>query len=256
MRQKYGQHFLTDKNRIAQIVDAAFLLRADEVVEIGPGKGALTQELVSRGLTRFTAVEIDPEMTAYLSTHLPPQAKVRVLQENFLNLDLTVLPAKPTTFISNLPYLDAAQILNKVLAWPYFQTAVFMFQKEHAQKILARPGTDFYGPMSIFSQLRARIHLLCRVGRTCFTPPPKVESAVLIFERISPPDVAWVPLHRLVSRAFLHRRKTLLNALALGGYDKTAAAKALAALHLMPDIRPEDVSPAQYVQLVRLLSAT
>ena len=255
MRQKYGQHFLTDRNIITQIVDAALLLRCDQVVEIGPGKGALTHELVRRGLTHFTAVEIDPQMTDYLSTHLPPQAEIRLLQKNFLNLDLTKLPSKPTTFISNLPYLDAARILDKVLAWSYFHTAVFMFQKEHAQKILARPGTDFYGPLSIFSQLRARVHLLCRVGRICFTPPPKVESAVLIFERISPPDLPWSPLHRLVSRAFLHRRKTLLNALALGGYDKTATVEALAALRLPPDIRPEKVSPAQYVQLTRLLAA-
>ncbi len=255
MRQKYGQHFLTDRNIITQIVDAVFLLRSEQVMEIGPGKGALTIELVRRGLTHFTAIEIDPQMVDHLSANLPAQASVRILQTNFLYLDLSVLPAKPTTFISNLPYADAAPILDKVLAWPHFQTAVFMFQKEHAQKILARPGTDFYGPMSIFSQLRARMSLLCKAGRSCFTPPPKVESAVLIFERISLPNISWASLHHLVTHAFLHRRKTLLNTLTLGGYDKPAVSAALAALHLSPDIRPENISPAQYVQLVRLLSA-
>ena len=136
MRQKYGQHFLTDKNVVAQIVDAALLLRAEQVVEIGPGKGALTQALIARELKNFTVVEIDPEMVSYLQAHLPQTAEINILQENFLKFNLDVLPPVPTTFISNLPYQDAAGILDKVLSWTYFKTAVFMFQKEHTDLMM------------------------------------------------------------------------------------------------------------------------
>ena len=251
--QKYGQHFLTDKNIIMQIVDAALLLRAEQVVEIGPGKGALTQVLAARGLKNFTVVEIDPDMVAYLRANLSGEAGIQLVQQNFLKFDLNALPALPATFISNLPYIDAAEILDKVLSFAHFKTAVFMFQKEQAQKIRARAGDELYGPLSIFSQLRARISLVCKVGRSAFAPPPKVESAVLAFEKITPPAVGWQHLRRVVSAAFLHRRKTLLNALTLAGYEKEKISAALTTLNLPLTVRPEEVTPDLYVRLTEIL---
>ena len=253
--QKYGQHFLTDENVVTQIVDAALLLRAGQVVEIGPGKGALTTALIARGVEKFTVVEIDPDMVAYLAAHLPKEAGIKIVQENFLHFNLADLPAVPTTFISNLPYIDAAEILDKVLSWPHFQTAVFMFQKEHTQKIRANAGDEFYGPLSIFSQLRARVSLICKAGRGCFTPPPKVESAVLAFEKITPPDVEWEKLRHVVVAAFLHRRKTLFNALILAGYDKEQTSTAITSLHLPLTVRAEQLAPADYVRLTRVFTS-
>ena len=170
-----------------------------------------------------------------------------------MKLDLARLAPGPTTFVSNLPYIDAAEILDKVLAWPHFKTAVFMFQKEQAQKIRAKTGDDLYGPLSIFSQLRARISPICKAGRSCFAPPPKVESAVLSFEKITPPPVAWEQLSRVVKTAFLHRRKTLANALILGGFSKEKIETAFASLGLAPTVRPEELPPAGYVQLTQRL---
>ena len=253
MRQKYGQHFLIDKNIITQIVDAALLLRAENLVEIGPGKGALTQELIARGEHDFSVIEIDPAMIAYLEKTLPASANIHIVEQNFLEADLSSLPQIPTVFVSNLPYESAADILDKVLSWPYFKTAVFMFQKEHVLKIRARAGEDFYGPLSIFSQLRARISPICKVGRNCFAPPPKVESAVLAFEKITPPEIPWQKISRAVRVAFLHRRKTLLNALVLGGCDKEKVTGAIAACGLKPTVRPEEVTPQQYVKLAQYL---
>lgn len=247
--QKYGQHFLIDENIITQIVDAALLLKAENVVEIGPGKGALTRRLLARGVNPLTAVEIDPAMVAYLQQHVSA-THLNIIQENFLSFDLKRLPNLPTTFVSNLPYIDAATILDKVLAWPCFKTAVFMFQKEQAQKIRARAGDELYGPLSILSQLRARISPICKVGRGCFAPPPKVESAVLAFEKIPVPDVPWPQLERVVKTAFLHRRKTLFNALVLGGFEKEKVAVALEKCGLKSTIRPEEITPAQYIALV------
>ena len=250
--QKYGQHFLTDPNIITQIVDAACLLRAENTVEIGPGKGALTRELLARGV-KVTAVEIDPEMVRCLQAQLPSE-KLQVVQNDFLKFDLADLPPVSTEFISNLPYIDAAEILNKVLGWEHFKTAVFMFQKEQAQKIRAKTGEKGYGPLSIFSQLRARISPICKAGRSSFSPPPKVDSAVLAFERISPPQVAWKMLCRIVTAAFLHRRKTLLNALILGGYEKEKIIAFLQRLDAPLTLRPEQLAPQGYVLLADLLA--
>ncbi len=247
--QKYGQHFLINQQVIAQIVDAALLLRTENLVEIGPGKGALTHALVARGQRGFCAVEIDPEMVNYLQKNLPPDANVCIIEQNFLTFDLSSLPQVPTEFVSNLPYIDAAAILDKVLSWPYFKTAVFMFQKEQAQKITAKPGGELYGALSVLSQLRARMSLVCNVGRGSFNPPPKVESRVIAFEQIDAPDVPWNKLHRLVTSAFLHRRKTLLNALCLAGYEKEKIVLSLEQLKLPLTVRPEQITPTQFVKI-------
>ena len=247
--QKYGQHFLISPRVIEEIVGAAEVLKAKNLVEIGPGQGALTQALIAQGRTHFTVIEIDPEMVLYLREHLPPSAGIEIVEQNFLQFNLAQLLAVPTQFVSNLPYIDAAEILDKVLAWPHFQTAVFMFQKEQAQKITDKPGEKGYGALSVLSQLRARISLICNVGKGCFNPPPKVDSRVLAFEKITSPD-NWSYVQKLVQTAFLHRRKTLLNALILGGYQKDKILSALEQLNLPLTVRPEQLSAQQYVELV------
>ena len=244
--QKYGQHFLTSARVIDEIVGAAAVLKAQNLVEIGPGQGALTRALIEQGRTGFTVVEIDPELVQFLQKNLPPAAELHMIEADFLAFDLQTLPPVPTQFVSNLPYIDAAAILDKVLAWPHFQTAVFMFQKEQAQKITAKPGEKYYGALSVLSQLRARISLVCNVGRGCFNPPPKVDSRVLAFEKI-PAPAHWAVVSRVVQAAFLHRRKTLLNALLLAGYEREKITAALAQLHLACTVRPEELSPAHFV---------
>ena len=250
--QKYGQHFLISPRVISDIVDAADVLKAANLVEIGPGQGALTQEFIKRGHSHFTVVEIDPAMVQFLQKNLPPSAHVNILQANFLQFDLNTLPAGPTQFVSNLPYIDAAEILDKVLGYLHFKTAVFMFQKEQAQKITAKPGEKGYGALSILSQLRARISLICNVGRGCFNPPPKVESRVLAFEKIAVPP-HFPAIVRVVQAAFLHRRKTLLNALVLAGYEKEKISTVLTQLNRPLTVRPEELSPQQFVKLATLL---
>lgn len=256
--QKYGQHFLINEGVITQIVDAALLLRAESLVEIGPGKGALTARLAARGCKDFTVVEIDPEMAAYLQSHLPPEAGIRIIESDFLKTDISALVQKPTLFVSNLPYIDAADILDKVLSSPFFYSAVFMFQKEQAQRIRAKAGEDFYGPLSVFSQLRARISPICKVGRGCFNPPPKVESMVLAFERLKESvfssEEEWKKFRKLVLAAFAHKRKTAFNSLALAGYDKASVSAALERLELPLTVRAEQIAPQTYIQLNKLLA--
>ncbi len=256
--QKYGQHFLVNERVIAQITQAAHRLSAARLVEIGPGKGALTFALLRAGFTGFQAAEIDPEMISFLRAHLPPQAGVEILEGDFTRLPFDALTPEPTAFVSNLPYADAAAVLDRVLSFPFFHSAVFMFQKEQANRIQAAPGTEFYGPLSVLSQARARITLLCNVGKGSFNPPPKVESAVLTFEKLSAPAVPaqdWPRFKKLVNAAFLHRRKTVFNSLVLCGYAKDALNAALAACSISPSARAEKITLAEFIALDRALAA-
>lgn len=160
--QKYGQHFLINENVINQIIDAALLLKSENLVEIGPGKGALTARLIDRGCRNFTVVEIDPEMEIYLRKNLPESAGVKILRQNFLQADLETLAPRPTLFVSNLPYIDAADILDKVLSCPHFQSAVFMFQKEQAQRIRAARARRDTAPCLFSASCVRRLVLFAR----------------------------------------------------------------------------------------------
>ena len=251
--RKYGQHFLISERVIDGIVSAV-PAQSGDVLEIGPGRGALTEKLLARGFANFTAVEIDPEMQGYLLAHFPT-IKNHIVQTDFLKFDLAQLPARPTFFVSNLPYIDAANILDKVLAWPYFAGAVFMFQKEQAQRILARAREEGYGPLSILTQVRAQPKLLLKVGKACFTPPPKVESAVLTFEKSAwkVPFEKYESFVRFIKAVFLHRRKTLFNSLSLAGYDKEKVQNALHILQLPPTVRAQDVTLELFLKFFEII---
>ena len=247
--RKYGQHFLINAKVIDDIVSAV-PAEAQNVLEIGPGRGALTEKLLAKHFLHFTAVEIDPQMQQYLQETFPA-LKGRVVLADFLKFDLASLPACPTFFVSNLPYIDAADILDKVLAYAYFDGAVFMFQKEQAQRILARPGADGYGPLSILTQLRAVPHMLLRVGKACFNPPPKVESAVLTFAKkeCPLPHAQYAHFARLIKAAFAHKRKTLFNSLVLSGYDKEKVLQALDANAVPLTARAQEVALETFLKI-------
>lgn len=251
--RKYGQHFLVNE-RIIDAIVASIPAAVQNVVEIGPGRGALTQKLLEKNVVSFTAVEIDPQMRDFLLGHFPA-LQGKVMLADFLRFDLGTLPQEPTFFVSNLPYIDAADILDKVLSWPYFDGAVFMFQKEQGQRILAQPGAEGYGPLSILTQLRAQPRLLLRVGKACFNPPPKVQSVVLTFKRkenpLPPPQYA--SFARLVKAAFAHKRKTLYNSLILSGYDKEKTDSALRQADIIPTVRAEQITLDKFLQLQTFL---
>jgi 16S rRNA (adenine1518-N6/adenine1519-N6)-dimethyltransferase len=178
--QKYGQHFLVNRGVIDKITDAVVHNAQGSLVEIGPGKGALTSALLERGLNDFTLVEIDPKMTARLRQTLPAYARLNIIENDFLLLERALLPAGDITFVSNLPYINAAEILLKVLETSGFKAAVFMFQREQAARLCARTRTRQYGALSVIFQVFARARSICRVSPGSFSPPPKVDSEVLL----------------------------------------------------------------------------
>lgn len=254
--RKYGQHFLVSPSIIEGIVDAV-PSEVSSVLEIGPGRGALTEKLLARKFPHFTAVEIDPDMEQYLLQHFPAIAG-RLVRADFMQIDLQKLPQQSTFVVSNLPYIDAADILDKVLGWSYFAGAVFMFQKEQAGRILASAGQEGYGPLSILTQVRSTPKLLLKVGKACFNPPPKVESSVLTFA-VKPWLIApavYNEFARFIKAAFMHRRKTLFNSLVLSGYDKNKIEHTLTATNLLPTVRAQDVSVEQFLSFFTDLTLT
>jgi 16S rRNA (adenine1518-N6/adenine1519-N6)-dimethyltransferase len=222
-RQKLGQHFLIRGSVLERIARAACPEREPLVVEIGPGKGALTTHLLARA-DRVVAIEIDRYLAQTVGQKvghaLPPadpETRLQVVEANALDIDLAQWG--PAVFAGNLPYYAATAILERVVALgPAMRRGVFLAQKEVARRITASPGNRDYGYLSVSMQLSADIELLFEVQPAAFHPPPKVDSAVLRFEphdRAAELGIAGrADFLRFVSLCFRQKRKTLRNNLA------------------------------------------
>jgi 16S rRNA (adenine1518-N6/adenine1519-N6)-dimethyltransferase len=212
LKKSLGQHFLKDENICKRIVAALEQCSFENLLEIGPGAGALTKYLVKLPASNFKAVELDAEKVAYLVTNLP-EIKGKIINENFLDVN------KPFegnfTIVGNFPYNISTQILFKVLEWKDdVQCMVGMFQKEVAQRISAKEGSKVYGISSVLTQAFFDVEYLFEVNEGAFQPPPKVKSAVLRMKRKSMhiPMKSEENFFLLVKTAFNQRRKTLRNA--------------------------------------------
>ncbi len=248
--QKYGQHFLKNTGVADKIIEAVKENLRGEIVEIGPGKGFITERLLQLK-PNLKVVEIDPEMAQYLQKNFP--AKLDIINQDFLKFDLTTLGNGPVTFVSNLPYIDAAEILLKVLESPNFESAVFMFQREQAQRILAQTNAQGYGPLSILAQALAEVKSVCRVSKGSFNPPPKVESEVLLFTKQHSAGPQYFKLKNFTRKAFAYKRKTIYNSLLLSHIDGEKAQAALAELKLSSKLRPEEIDKITYSLLANII---
>lgn len=206
-----GQHFLTNKNRAAQIT-GALINQELPVLEIGPGTGVLTSNLID-SRSDLTVVEIDRESVAYLKKKYP---LLKIVEGDFLKLDLKKLYTNDFVIIGNFPYNISSQIFFKVLEYKgQVKEVVGMIQKEVADRIAAPPGSRTYGILSVFLQAYYDIEYLFTVKPEEFLPPPKVNSAVIRLRRNATKELACDEklFFRIVKQAFQMRRKTLRNAL-------------------------------------------
>ena len=247
---KYSQVFLKDAGLCEDIATALGPEEFGLGVEIGPGRGALTEFLYPLWGDKFSAVEIDPLMTARIKERFPA---ARIINSDFLALDLeAVFPAGTAAFIGNLPYECSTAILIKVLSFSRIGAAVFMFQREVARKITAATGDSDYGYLSVAVQAQSETALLVDVPAASFTPVPKVDSSVLVFK---PRQTFPTAEHRryflnFVKNAFSHRRKTLVNSLSMGrGLDKADTGGRIKAAGFSPDLRPQNLSVDDYLRL-------
>jgi 16S rRNA (adenine1518-N6/adenine1519-N6)-dimethyltransferase len=212
LKKSLGQHFLRDENVCKKIIASLQQCSFTQLLEIGPGGGALTKYLIKIPGIDFKAVELDSEKVDYLTASFPG-LKEKVIHKNFLDIER---PFKGKfTIVGNLPYNISTQILFKMLEWKSdIECAVGMFQKEVAQRIVAREGSKVYGITSVLTQAFFNLEYLFEVSEHSFQPPPKVKSAV-IRVKPKPEHVAMrseEAFFKLVKAAFNQRRKTLRNA--------------------------------------------
>jgi 16S rRNA (adenine1518-N6/adenine1519-N6)-dimethyltransferase len=244
-KKKWGQNFLRNP-RAARDIAAALQPGGDDLIlEIGPGDGALTRELVSLGRP-LRAIEIDPELAARLRVAFGE--KIDLVEGDATDAPL---PEVPFRAAGNLPYNVATPILRRVITNSNCRRAVFMLQKEVVDKILAGPSEEEYGYLSLFVKVFADARLLFTLPPNSFFPKPKVWSAVVVLDPVeralrSPKD----DVVALVSWSFRMRRKTLANNLAgFRELDKHAAEETIAAAGLDPRVRAEALSLAQFDEL-------
>lgn len=257
-RRALGQHFLRDTGIARAIVDLVAPTARDLVVEIGPGPGALTGELVQRA-GRVLALEIDPALVAALHARFPD---VEVLQADARRWDYGALRAPAggrVLVVGNLPYSVSKPILQAlVAARTAIQEMALMLQREVAERVAAAPGGRTYGSLSILTQLSCDVRVALRVPPGAFRPPPKVESAVLHLRTRAEPRVPPADERRFASvvrAAFAQRRKTLANALAGGlGLPPERVRAAAAAAGIDPVRRAETLTIPEFATLAARLS--
>lgn len=209
MPRKLGQHFLRDDAILQRLACAACGKGVERVIEIGPGRGALTRRLLPL-VHELHAIELDRELAAHLAQEFSGQPKLSVHEADVLDTDLAQWG--PAVVTGNLPYYITSPIVEKFLALDgRFEQAVFLMQWEVAQRLLAQPGSRDYGYLTVITQLACEPNLVARIPPSAFQPPPKVDSgAVLLQRRAELPD-NLAELRQFASRCFAHKRKTLRN---------------------------------------------
>ena len=251
-KKRLGQHFLRDPNTARIVADG--VIEGDVVLEIGPGRGALTSVLAERaGLIH--AVELDRDVLPFLKHSLGKRTNVLIHEGDALTFDYASLTPRPNKMVANLPYNVASPLVLRLLEEAeYLRVLRFMVQLEVARRMAARPKTKEYGAYAVLVQLFAEVRVAHKVSPHVFEPPPNVWSAVVAMERrnagpLRPGEYAGVK--ELVVSAFKSRRKRLVNNLpeaARGG-----APKALSSIGHGPDARAEELAPGDFVALYREL---
>ena len=254
----WGQHFLSD-HYCQEIVRFANLTSQDLVLEIGPGTGQLTQQLL-RVARCVIAIEVDPRLVQILRENNPDTntKKLQIIEGNILAIPLEqLLPQGRMHLVSNLPYNIATPIIRKILKeGSHFETMTILLQKEVAQRIMAEPGNKHFGYFTLLVQSHCRVEKGFDVPPGAFNPPPAVDSTLI---RLTPARRStsnhWDYLEPLASRAFRHPRKTLFNNLCHSGFSRTDVHIAMEKCGLTKQQRPHQVTLDEYCCLAQLLKS-
>jgi len=248
VRKKYGQNFLTDRNIIDKILKVAAVNDQDTVIEIGPGLGALTTQLVQRA-KRVVAYEIDAGLSSYLQEQFANNNSVEVHQKDFLEVKLSY--DHPIKVISNLPYYITTPILFQLLEGNQeISSIVVMMQKEVAERLVALPRTKQYNALSVILQYLADVKIEFHVPKTCFYPVPDVDSSVVRIQIKKQSNSDAAEFITFVKNAFHQRRKTLLNNISSTYHlKKPFIESVLYEVNLSLSARAEELSLDEFIQL-------
>jgi len=248
-KKSFGQHFLLDLNVTRKIVRLAGPFEGRAVIEVGPGPGGLTRALLESDAGRVVLVEKDSRFIPLLSELDDGSGRLTIVEGDALNVREGQLVEGPTHLVSNLPYNVGTPLLIKWLTGPWTpQTLTLMFQKEVAERVVARPGDDAYGRLAVIAQAVAEAKLVMHLPAAAFTPPPKVASAVVhLVPRADRPEKTLLKaLERVTAAAFGQRRKMLRSSLKqLGGAQLCEAAG------ISPEDRAEVIDLDAFLRLAR-----
>lgn len=257
IRKSLGQHFLDDPRILERIAGALDLAPDDTLIEIGPGRGSLTAVLHGK-VRRLVLIEYDRALAARLKERYADDASVTVVQADVLTVDLGSIAGGPYKLVGNIPYYITTPILFHALEPRRPSRAVYLVQREVAQRLAAEPGSEDYGALSANAQALSRIELLFRVAPGSFRPPPKVESAVVRVTPLEQPvigDDEQPGFRKLVQDAFGLRRKQMRRVVReLLDVDATTADALLASARIDPSVRPETLGAHAFARLARAIN--
>lgn len=246
-----GQNFLIDPNIVRKIIALAEVSPNDTVLEIGPGRGILTEALC-RSVGHVTAIEVDPRLHAFLSEQQSQFQNLTLVLGDAMTYPIDRLPMG-TIVVANLPYYLSTPLLFRLLEHAHLiPRLVLMLQNEVADRLVAKSGSSLYGVLSVMAQYSADITKAFKVSPQCFRPRPNVDSAVVLLRVKDPMErtrEAREQFATFVRAAFAHRRKTLVNSLKDQGFEQKHVEAALTALHFSLSIRAERLSLNELITL-------
>ena len=252
--KRLGQHFLHDQRTLEAIAASVDPRPAETVIEIGPGRGVLT-DLLARFPNDLVAIEIDHLLSDQLRERYSANPRVRIVEADVLAIDLASMVSGDFVVVGNVPYYITTPILFHVLRRPLPRHAVFLVQREVAERLTSSEGSKEYGALSVNVQAIAKAEIIRHVPPAAFKPSPKVDSAVV---KVSPRDDPLIggdeiePFRRFVQGLFGMRRKQIANVLrSVTDLAPSEAADLLTSLDIDPRARPETLSPPLFVSLFR-----
>ena len=254
-RKRFGQNFLHDQAIIQQIIDVIDPQKGDRIIEIGPGQGALTELLLDE-LGHIEVIELDRDLVPLLERNMSPHGQIQIYNEDVLKFDFSKLStaANSLRIVGNLPYNISTPLLFHLM--DYLPTIIdmhFMLQKEVVERIVAQPNSKHYGRLSVMMQYYCEVEYLFTVGPEAFSPPPKVNSAII---RMAPHQSAHIKvkdeksLSTVVRQCFAQRRKTLRNNL-----KGILTEEEIKSLEIDPGCRAETLTLADFAKLSDQLSS-
>ena len=237
-KKRWGQNFLNDPNITKKIINLLGDIKDEKILEIGPGDGALTKRIYAK---KITAVEIDKELCNNLEKI--ETSNLLVINENFLKTNLDNISFNK--IVGNLPYNISSQVIFKILNYPNWNKAVFMIQKELADRIISKEGSRQYGRISVMIQSICNVKKEFNVSANCFFPKPDVESTVISLEKKKLGQFDYKNLEQIVRTSFSQRRKKLKNTLnAIVDYNE---------LKEFSDKRPEMLSVDDFIRISKII---
>lgn len=258
-KKQLGQNFLLDLNLTAKIARSAGDLTGSDIIEVGPGPGGLTRGLLAEGARRVLAIEKDERaMPALAEIAEAYPGRLQVINGDALEIDPLAHLTPPIRIVANLPYNIGTELLVRWLTpkeWPpFWQTLTLMFQKEVAERIVAKPGSKAYGRLALLAQWRSDAKIVMSLPPEAFVPAPKIHSAVVHLTALPEPRYPADPavLNRVVAAGFNQRRK-MLRASLRGVHPKIE--ELLVAAGIAPTARAEEIGLEQFCTLARLVAA-